>query len=405
MRVLFLTHRLPYAPNRGDRIRSFHTVLSLVDKVELTIASLTSDSEESARADDLRRLGAEVLTFEIPRWANYLKAALHLAGTRPLTHVLLDAPGISTALTQYIATRPPDVVLAFCSGMARFAIEPPLEGLPFVVDLVDVDSAKWEALSAVVKWPRRWVYRREARLLSAFEGKAASRASCTYVVNEREAEILRTIAPQAAIRVIPVGVDVNGLTPTQPPTNDASVVFCGVMSYQPNIDAVMWFALDIWPRIRRARPDAIFTIVGSDPNPEIRGLASVESGIVVTGAVPDVRTYLWEAAVSVAPIRIARGVQTKVLEAVAAGLPAVVTPQVFEGLPSAVRPACRVAGSAETFAAETLALLGVSGDARRGIARCAELDPLTWDAQLAPLVSILTAAAGAPDHHQIAERR
>jgi len=404
MRVLFLTHRLPFAPNRGDRIRSFYTVRCLADQVDLTVASLTSSPEESARADDLRRLGVEVLTFEIPRWSNYFKAAAHLAGTRPLTHVLLEAPGIRSAFDQLVQTRPPDVVLAFCSGMARFALEPPLAGLPLVVDLVDVDSAKWKALSTVVNWPRSWIYKREARLLSAFEHDAATHAACTYVVNDREAETLRQIAPRATIRVIPVGVDAVALAPTGPPTDKPSVVFCGVMSYRPNVEAVMWFAQQVWPQIRRVHADATFTIVGSDPVSEIRNLAATGSGITVTAAVPDVRDYLWSAAVSIAPIKIARGVQTKVLEAVAAGLPAVVTSEVFAGLPSTVRPACRIADSADAFANETLALLSLSGEARRATAHRANLDSLKWEAQLSPLISILKSAAAARDHDRIAER-
>lgn len=405
MRVLFLTHRLPFAPNRGDRVRSFYTVRSLVERVDLTVASLTSNAEESARADDLRRLGVEVFTFEIPRLTNYLRAAVHLAGKRPLTHILLEAPGIRSALDHLVATRPPDVVLAFCSGMARFALEPPLAELPLVIDLVDVDSAKWDALSAIATWPRRWIYKREARLLAAFEREAASRAACTYVVNEREASVLRQIAPKATIRVIPVGVDAVALAPTAPQTTNPSVVFCGVMSYQPNVEGVKWFALQVWPRIRQSRPDATFTVVGSDPASEIRALADTASGIFVTGAVPDVRQYLWNAAVSIAPIRISRGVQTKVLEAAAAGLPVVVTPEVFAGLPSTVEPACRIADSPEAFASETLALFNLGSDARRAMAHRANLDSLKWDAQLAPVLSILSSAAQQRDHVRIVERR
>ena len=166
----------------------------------------------------------------------------------------------------------------------------------------------------------------------------------------------------------------------------------------------LWFAQQVWPQIRRVHADATFTIVGSNPVSEIRNLAATGSGITVTDAVPDVRDYLWSAAVSIAPIKIARGVQTKVLEAVAAGLPAVVTSEVFAGLPSTVRPACRIADSADAFANETLALLSLSGEARRATAHRANLDSLKWEAQLSPLISILKSAAAARDHDRIAER-
>ena len=393
MRVYFLTHRLPYAPNRGDRVISFHIFRSLVRQVELTVVSLTGDRQESAHADQLRQLGVEVLTFEVPRWMNRIKATTQLTTARPLTHLLLDAPGIGPALQSLTVARPPDVVLAYCSGMARFAMESPLDRFPFVVDLVDVDSAKWAALAGIAEWPRRWLYRREARLLSHFERDSAMRASCTLVVNDREAQLLREIAPDTVIRVLPVGVDLIALAPPSPPAADATIVFCGVMNYPPNIQAVVWFTEHVWPRIRLRRPDARFAIVGSDPALEIRRLADVTAGVVVTGSVPDVRHYLWNAAVSIAPLKIARGVQTKVLEAVAAGLPAVVTSQVRDGLPAEIRPACRVADSAEDFASEILSLLQLTGDARRALARQADLEPLSWETRLGPLAEILTRAA------------
>jgi sugar transferase (PEP-CTERM/EpsH1 system associated) len=359
----------------------------------LTVVSLTGDRQESSHADQLRKLGVEVLTFEVPRWINRIKATTQLTTARPLTHVLLDAPGIGLALQRLIAARPPDVVLAFCSGMARFAMEPPLDRFPLVVDMVDVDSAKWAALAEIAGWPRRWVYRREARLLSHFERDTAMRASCTLVVNDREAQLLREIAPNAVIRVLPVGADLTALAPPSPPTADPTIVFCGVMNYSPNIQAVVWFTEQVWPRIRSSRPDARLIIVGSDPALEVRRLAEMSAGVVVTGTVPDVRHYLWNAAVSIAPLQIARGVQTKVLEAVAAGVPAVVTSQVRDGLPAEILPACRVADSAEDFASEILSLLQLTADARRALAQQADLEPLSWETRLRPLRDILAAAA------------
>src|SRR5262245_32162484 len=160
MRVLFLTHRLPYAPNRGDRVRSFHIVRCLVDKVRLTVVSLAHDESEIGHAEELRRRGAEVLTFRVPRLLNYFKAGFQLATRRPLTHMLLDAPGLGAALEHLVAERRPDVVLSYCTGMARFALHPSLCDLPMILDMVDVDSAKWSSLATTAAWPRRAIYRR-----------------------------------------------------------------------------------------------------------------------------------------------------------------------------------------------------------------------------------------------------
>jgi len=214
----------------------------------------------------------------------------------------------------------------------------------------------------------------------------------TIVVNSREARILKQLAPNAVIDIVPIGVDLAALAPPSPASPGADIVFCGVMNYAPNVDAVSWFARNVWPRIRVSRPNARFLIVGANPVSGVRRLAQDEPGIVVTGSVPDVRPYLWNAAVSVAPIKIARGIQNKVLEAIAAGLPAVITPQVLDGLPSEVHRACRVADSPEEFAIATLSFLDLSGDARRAFAQQADLARLAWESQLAPLLDLLKAA-------------
>ena len=169
MRVLLLTHRLPYAPNRGDRLRAFHIARTLAPQVELELVSLVHGEEELGQTDSLRRLGARVSVCRTSPVLGYARAALSLAGTRPVTHALLDAPALSSTLRAIVAERRPDVVLAYCSGMARFALEPPLDGLPFLLDLVDVDSAKWASLAAASTWPKRWIYEREATHLADFE--------------------------------------------------------------------------------------------------------------------------------------------------------------------------------------------------------------------------------------------
>jgi polysaccharide biosynthesis protein PslH len=214
------------------------------------------------------------------------------------------------------------------------------------------------------------------------------------VVNQREADLLAALAPHASVGILPNGVDVDSLRPSTSPGETPDLVFCGVMNYTPNVDAVCWFARTIWPLIRARRPHARFFVVGSDPAESVRKLAVPESGIEVTGAVSDVRSYLWNAAVAVIPLRMARGIQNKVLEAVAAGLPAVITTEVLEGLPPEVRPACRIADSAATFATATLSLLDMSGEERRAVAGRVNLSALTWDHQLEPLHQILENAAG-----------
>jgi glycosyltransferase involved in cell wall biosynthesis len=172
------------------------------------------------------------------------------------------------------------------------------------------------------------------------------------------------------------------------------VVFCGVMNYAPNEQAALWIAKSVWPLVHRQRPDATLCLVGANPTPAVRALGARDRSITVTGTVPDVRPFLHGAAVAAAPLATARGIQNKVLEAIASGLPAIVTPAVFEGLPIESATACRVAKGADAFATAILDLLNRTPAERRTIAMHANLSALSWDKRLSKLVDILHEAAG-----------
>jgi sugar transferase (PEP-CTERM/EpsH1 system associated) len=393
VRVLFLTHRLPYAPNRGDRIRSFHMLQALQQYAQVTVASLVHDDEEASQVERLSSVATDVITARVPRRSNLLRGSLKLLTTRrPLTLELLHAPALKSLLAQGIARAAPDVVIAYCSSMARFAMEPPLDRTPFVLDMVDVDSAKWRALSQHATWPKRAIYSREAVCLAGFERQAIRTAAMTLVVNEREAEVVRELVPGAAVKVIQNGIDLEPFKPPSEPAAGAQVVFCGVLDYEPNEAAALRLARDIWPLVRRQRPDATLLLLGSRPTPAIRALPAGDSSIRVTGAVPDVKPFLWESALAAVPLVTARGVQNKVLEALAAGLPVVISPIVAEGLPESALPGCLVAEQDEAFARSIVQLLDAGQAARREHAERASLERLTWSRQLEPLHEVLLRA-------------
>jgi sugar transferase (PEP-CTERM/EpsH1 system associated) len=392
VRVLFLTHRLPFAPNRGDRIRAFHLLRMLSRSAEVHLVALAHDADEWSHRGDLDAMTASTDVVRVNRGRNLLAATAALAGTRPLTHVLLHAPEIYAVLERCLARTRPDVVLAYCSGMARYACEPILSGIPFVLDLVDVDSEKWRALALSSEWPKRWVFRREADCLLRFEVGAIRRAAATSVVSERERVVLGQVTGGLDAAVVPNGIDLQAFAPPSPPAEAPHVVFCGVFSYEPNERAAIWFARSVWPTVVRERPEARLFLVGMDPPRAVRALAH-DATIEVTGKVPEVREYLWRSAVAVAPLDIARGLQNKVLEAIAAGLPTVVTTAVADGLPVNVRSACAVADTAGAFAAEVIALLAASPRARRDIAARADLGHLTWERQLEPMLQLLERAS------------
>lgn len=392
MRVLYLTHRLPYAPNRGDRIRSYHLLAGLRHSFEVDLVSLVHDGDEAAHAPDVSARGVTVSCAAVARVSRWRRVPFALAGPEPLTHVLLDAPAIDGLLREIVAARRPDAVLAFCSGMAKFALRPPLAGIPLVLDMVDVDSQKWQRLAEVSSAPKRWVYQREARVLAAFERRATAHAVTALVINDKEREALTALAPGADVRVLPNGVDVDDFRPPGPAPLSRTVVFCGVMNYAPNEAGARWLATEVWPRVVARHPDAQLEIVGSQPSAQVRALAA--PGIAVTGAVPHTREHLWRAAVAVAPLHTARGLQNKVLEALAAGVPVVTTNAVREGLPDDVASGCAVADDPEGFANAVIALLDLTPDRRREIAAGVDLTVLSWDGPRAQLASVLRAAAG-----------
>jgi len=392
MRVLVLTHRLPYAPNRGDRLRAYHMLRKLQQHGDVDLVSLVHDDEEASHAAAMRSWVSSVTALPVSHMRSYVNAALALPTRIPLTHAMLDAPGIRSALRAICDRRPPDVVFAYCSSMARFAMDPPLDRIPLVLDFVDVDSAKWRAMADTGSWPQSWIYRREAATLGAFEARAATRAIAALVVNSREATLARALAPDASIHVIPNGVELERLRPVHPPAATPRVVFCGVMDYAPNLDGMTWFVREVWPIVRVTRPDATLAVVGQRPTDAFKSLCSPDASITVTGHVPDVRDWLWGAAVSIAPLHVARGIQNKVLEAIAAGLPVVMTDAVAAGLPSVAAQASLIANGPDQFAAHVLDLLSRTPEQRRAMALSSDLSSLTWARTLETLPALFQRA-------------
>jgi sugar transferase (PEP-CTERM/EpsH1 system associated) len=401
MRVLVLTHRLPYAPNRGDRLRAFHMLHYLRTRAEVELVSLVHDAEEASHVDAVRALLPHVTALSVPPLRTRLNAAAALLTKQPLTHALLDAPAVPPTLHHIVEQRRPDVVFAYCSGMAKFALQPPLSEIPLVVDFVDIDSQKWQDLASRSPWPRSWIFRREGRTLGAFEARAAIRAVAALVVNAREADLARALSPGANVQVVGNGIDLEGLRPRTPPASTARVVFCGVMNYAPNHEGMAWFVREVWPLVRASRPDATLAIVGSNPTAALQRTCAGDTSITVTGRVDDVREWLWNSAVAIAPLQVARGLQNKALEAIAAGLPIVMTEAVAGGLPQEAAAASLVANAPRRFADHVLDLLQRSPAERRALAAASDLERLTWSRTLEPLGPTLERAAAGDRSRQV----
>jgi sugar transferase (PEP-CTERM/EpsH1 system associated) len=259
-----------------------------------------------------------------------------LTKDRPLTCPYYYDPQLADWVERLRRDRPM-TVFTYSSSMAQYVMDD--RRGPRIMDFVDVDSEKWREYAARRRWPLSAVYRRESRTLLETERRIVREFDASLFVSDAEVELFRQLAPECANRVsaISVGVDWRHFSPSHsyPDPFDGAghsvLSFTGMMDYWPNIDAVTWFAKSVFPTIRRSRPAATFWIVGANPTRQVRSLGE-EPGVVVTGWVPDARPYLAHAAAVVAPLRVARGIQTKVLEAMAMGRPVVATPQAFEGI-------------------------------------------------------------------------
>lgn len=324
--LLYLVHRLPYPPNKGDKVRSYHLLQHLRRRHRVFLGTFVDDPDDEAHLPAVRMLCDELCAITLHPHANKLRSLSGLAQGLPLTVSYYDHPRMRAWVRQTIASRDIDAIVVFSSGMAQYAAEH--DGLALLVDLVDVDSAKWTEYSRSRAWPFSWLYRREGDRLLDYEKRVAERADRTVLVSRREVELFETLAPECAGTVKPLGngVDSEHFSPDrQRPSpfeaGERPLVFTGAMDYWPNADAVTWFATEMMPTLRERWPALRFHIVGRDPTAPVRALAS--DAVSVSGTVPDVRPYLQHAAVVVAPLRLARGIQNKVLEAMAMGRPVV----------------------------------------------------------------------------------
>ncbi len=259
------------------------------------------------------------------------------------------------------------------------------------MDFVDADAEKWRAYAAQTKPPMRWVYAREFASVVKFERRALDLAQSGILISETERALLGDFIPEgkSKLSVVPNGVNTDYFRQDDADPASQDVVLCGRMDYRPNVDAAQWFVESILPQVRRACPRAVFRIVGAAPTAEVLALAKAD-GVEVTGSVPDVRPYLGQAAVVVAPLRIARGIQNKVLEGLAAGRPVVATPNALDGIGAQVGRDVLVAAEAGDFARAVIDVL--QGKAPRDLAANGQrfvVEHYQWSAQMAKLDALL----------------
>jgi sugar transferase (PEP-CTERM/EpsH1 system associated) len=335
--LLYLAHRLPYPPDKGDRIRTFHLLKYLSRRAAVHLACLADEPVDAAAVAALRGYCERVAVVRLGRWSRWLRGLWALARGRTVTEGAFDEPALRALLRGWAARTPFHAALASASSVAPYLRLPELRGVPAVIDLMDVDSQKWLDYAAAGRGPRAWLYRTEGRRLRRREAALGRWARAVTLVSAPEEGLYRLCGGHGAARAVPNGVDLDYFRPA-PPAREPRCAFVGALDYRPNVDGACWFCHEVWPRLRRTHPGARLSLVGRRPVRAVRRLAALP-GVEVVGQVADVRPYLARSAVAVVPLRLARGVQNKVLEALAMARACVASPQALAGLVGAgVRP-------------------------------------------------------------------
>ena len=386
--LLLLVHRIPYPPNKGDKIRSYHLLKHLTTKYKVHLATFVDDPDDWQHVPAVEALCASSHFVKLDPLQGKIRSAKALATGKSLSLEYYRDADMKRWVARTMRERGIARVMMFSSVMAQYADDFPAARR--VIDFCDVDSDKWRQYAEKKRWPMSWVYRHEARSLLGYERKVAAQFDASLFVSEPEAQLFRTLAPESRSKIghFSNGVDTEYFSPARAYDNpfaegEQALVFTGAMDYWPNIDAVKWFAEQVLPRVRAAVPGARFYIVGSRPAPEVLAMAS--EAIVVTGTVPDVRPYLAHCVAAVASLRIARGIQNKVLEAMAMARPVVASPHAFEGINAVSGRELIVADAPADYADALVNLLETPHPTMGQAARASVERHYSWPAHLSQI--------------------
>ncbi len=335
-----LTHRLPYPPDRGDRIRSFNLLKLLAEHYDVSIACTSEEPVWLQHHQLLSTIAKNVTIYPISPTYSKLKIPGALIKGQAITPAWHFRQGLANEIMQWHERDPFDTVLTFCTGMAQYAktLMKPIGDfkVPYhILDLVDVDSVKWDSYAKQALPPKKWVYAAEARNLRKIEACQIDQYNAITVVSQAEADTYnKHVTQNDILHVVGNGVDYEYFNPLpQVPENQEhhNIVFVGVLNYLPNSQCIQWFIKNVIPTLRKKNPNVTLQVVGRHPTAKINELNNVP-GVEIVGSVPDVRQYLAGASLVIAPLRIARGIQNKVLEAMASQRTVVCSPAAAQGI-------------------------------------------------------------------------
>ncbi len=397
MRIFFVCRRVPFPPDRGDKIATFNEIRHLSAQHEVHVFCLGDGARDLDNVAGLRGYAKSITAVPVDELSIKLRALKALLAGKPLSVAALNEAELHAAIRRKFDEARPDLIIVYSCNVAQFA--EPFSGVPRIMQFGDLNSLKWRQYAQRSMIPMKWIYAIEAERLIDYERHIAHTFSHALVHTETERRDFEQLIPGVPVALVGNGVDLDYFRSAGAAKQPASIVFTGVMDYRPNVDGVVWFSDEILPVVRAQIPEATFTICGSRPAKAVRKLAK-QTGVTVTGWVPDTRPYLDRAEVFVAPLRMARGVQNKLLEAAAMGLPCVASSAAWRGTVIAEGDGILVKDDPLEFAGLVVRLLQ-DVDWRSemaGRARAAAVANYRWEAQMARLDQVI-AAVSQPHQH------
>jgi len=388
--LLYLVHRFPYPPDKGDRIRAYHLLRFLARRAAVHLACLADEPVPERAVAALRRHCERVAVVRLGRWTRWASALGSFTFGGTVTEGAFRSAALRAVVREWAAATAFDAAVVSASSMVPYLRLAALRDVPAVVDLVDVDSQKWFDYAAVSRGPAACLYGTEGRRLRQVEGSLPSWARAVTLVSEAEADLYRTFSTPGEVHAVSNGVDLEYFRPQPRQAIKPACVFVGALDYRPNVDAACWFCAEVWPEVRCRRPKAELWLVGRLPTPAVRRLEETP-GVRVVGQVPDVRPYLARAACAVMPLRLARGLQNKVLEALAMGKAVVASPHALAGLKHRLDAPVLTAGSSSEWVNRIVRLLDDEAFGRHlgALGRGYVEEHYRWDTCLEPFVSLL----------------
>ena len=393
-KLLYLVHRLPYPPNKGDKISSNNMLNFFSDHWRVHLGTFVDDPEDWQYVDIVRQQCEDSCIIGLGRHKRLTGSIAGLLRNEALSLGYYASRELQDWVRTCIDNECPDAVLIYSGVMGRFVRGVVPSHVPVVFDAEDVDSEKWRSYAASEFWPVSWLYRREADRLLSYERAMAAATDVSVFVSAEEADLFRTLAPESAQKVHyrTQGVNSEFFDPSRDYDNPYEpgqkvLVFAGAMDYRPNVEGVKWFCDHALARVRAAQPDLLFCIVGMKPTDEVLRLDRL-GNVRVTGGVPDVRPYLAHAMAACLPLQIARGIQNKALEAMAMALPILATSDALEGILSYAGWRPYVADDPDTMVSLAIDILSRSRE-YDDAGRACVLEHYNWDTNLRRMEAFL----------------